>query len=73
MVAFCFFIIHLLRLETLGKPYLSPVYPLQWRDLGYSFFLVPYQYLAKRPQTNKPLDKERFSEKKAKLKKDIDE
>ncbi|MBS4215973.1 MULTISPECIES: spore germination protein [Neobacillus] len=73
MVAFCFFIIHLLRLETLGKPYLSPVYPLQWRDLGYSFFLVPYQYLAKRPQTNKPVDKERFSEKKAKLKKDIDE
>lgn len=73
MIAFCFFIIHLLRLETMGKSYLSPVYPLKWRDLGYSFFLIPYQYLAKRPMTNHPVDDDRFSTKKALKKKDIDE
>jgi len=72
MIAFCFFIIHLLKLDTLGGSYLSPVYPLRWKDLGYSFFRVPTQYLSKRPLTNQPIDVQRFSAQKAK-KKDVDE
>ncbi|MFK9093331.1 spore germination protein [Bacillus salipaludis] len=72
MIAFCFFIIHLIKLDTMGGSYLSPVYPLRWRDLGYSFFRVPTQYLSKRPLTNHPIDVQRFSPQKAK-KKDVDE
>ncbi|ETI68431.1 spore germination protein [Neobacillus vireti] len=72
MIAFCFFIIHLLKLDTMGGSYLSPVYPLRWKDLGYSFFRVPTQYLSKRPITNHPIDVQRFSAPKAK-KKDVDE
>ncbi|EKN69488.1 spore germination protein, GerA [Neobacillus bataviensis LMG 21833] len=72
MVAFCFFLIHLLRLDTMGGSYLSPVYPLRWKDLGYSFFRVPTQYLSKRPISNRPIDVQRFSPQKAK-KKDVDE
>ncbi|QCJ43169.1 spore germination protein [Bacillus sp. S3] len=72
MVAFCFLLIHLLKLDTLGGSYLSPVYPLRWKDLGYSFFRVPTQYLSMRPITNRPNDVQRFSAQKAK-KKDVDE
>ena len=72
MLAFCFLIIHLLKLDTLGGSYLSPVYPLRWKDLGYSFFRVPTQYLSKRPLTNHPIDAQRFTAQKAK-KKDVDE
>ncbi|MFP7297973.1 spore germination protein [Neobacillus niacini] len=73
MVSFCFFIIHLLKLDTLGRPYLSPVYPLNFRDLGYSLFRFPLQYLSYRPVTNQPEDKNRYPAKKAKQKKDVDE
>jgi spore germination protein KA len=72
MVSFCFFIIHLLRLNSLGGPYLSPVYPFRWKDLGHSFFRVPPQYLSKRPLTNHAVDNQRFSPKKVR-KKDVDE
>jgi spore germination protein KA len=73
MVAFCFFIIHLLKLETIGGPYLTPVYPIRLKDFGYSFFKLPPQYLSFRPLTNRTKDQERFPKKKAKLKKDVDE
>nr|WP_263326026.1 spore germination protein [Neobacillus sp. Marseille-Q6967] len=73
MVAFCFIAIHLLRLDTLGRPYLSPVYPLRFKDFGYSFFKIPPQYLSYRPLTNRPEDYKRFPKKKAKQKKDVDE
>ncbi|WP_419956344.1 spore germination protein [Neobacillus niacini] len=73
MIAFCFFIIHLLRLETIGGPYLTPIYPARIKDIGYSFFKLPPQYLSFRPLTNRTKDKERFPKKKAKQKKDVDE
>lgn len=73
MMAFCFFLIHLIKLDTLGGPYLSPVYPLRWKDFGHSFFKIPPQYLSFRPLTNRPEDSNRFPGKKAKQKKDVDE
>jgi spore germination protein KA len=73
MIAFCFFIIHLLKLETIGGPYLSPIYPIRLKDFGYSFFKFPPQYLSFRPLTNRTEDKEHFPKKKAKRKKDVDE
>jgi len=73
IISFCFLIIHLLKLETIGGPYLSPVYPLRWKDLGYSFMKIPNQFLSHRPMTNRPEDQERFSKRKARQKKDVDE
>nr|WP_201715151.1 spore germination protein [Rossellomorea arthrocnemi] len=73
MFCFCFLLIHLLKITTLGRPYLSPIYPLRFSDFKYSLFRLPYQYLVKRPISNHPIDKGRIPEKKAKLKKDVDE
>ncbi|MEH7437096.1 spore germination protein [Neobacillus drentensis] len=73
MLSFCFFLIHLLKLTSLGSPYFMPVYPFRWRDLGYSIIKFPVQYLPFRPVTNHPVDGNRFKEKKAMKKKDVDE
>jgi hypothetical protein len=73
MVSFCFFLIHLLKLDTLGRPYLAPIYPFRWRDIGYSMFRFPMQYHSHRPETNQPIDEKRFSTLKGKEKKDVDE
>jgi hypothetical protein len=73
MIAFCFFMIHLLKLESLGGPYFMPIYPFRWRDLGYSLFRFPLQYLSYRPETNRPLDEHNYPVKKSKEKKDVDE
>lgn len=73
MFCFCFILIHLLKITTLGRPYLSPIYPFRFSDLKYSIFRMPYQYLVKRPVSNNPIDKGRIPIKKAKRKKDVDE
>jgi hypothetical protein len=73
MLAFCFFLIHLLKLTSIGRPYLMPLYPFRWRDIGYSITKIPYQFLANRPETNQPKDEKRFNKQKAREKKDVDE
>lgn len=73
MLGFCFLLIHLLKLSTMGRPYLSPIYPFSWHDLRYSMLRFPLQYLGGRPETNEPGDKMRYPKKKAKEKKDVDE
>lgn len=73
MVAFCFILIHLLKLETLGGPYLMPIYPFRWKDLGYSVFRFPLQYLSYRPETNRTKDNQHYPVQKVKEKKDVDE
>lgn len=73
MFCFCFILIHLLKVTTLGRPYLSPIYPFRFADFKYSLFRLPYQYLVQRPISNHPIDQGRIPEKKAKEKKDVDE
>lgn len=73
MFGFCFIIIHLLRLTSLDRPYLSPLYPLQIQDFNKVFYHLPRQFQNKRAkllQTKKPV---RYARHKAKEKKDIDE
>ncbi|WP_240189949.1 spore germination protein [Bacillus sp. P14.5] len=62
--AFSFLLIHLLKLTTLGRPYLSPIYPLNLSDLRYSLFRLPFQYMGKRPEANSPVDSEKMRAKK---------
>ncbi|MCL6573103.1 MAG: spore germination protein [Bacillus sp. (in: Bacteria)] len=73
MLAFCFLLIHLLKLTSLGRPYLMPVYPFSWKDLGYSFFKFPPQFSSRRPVTNNTVDNKRFTKQKGLEKKDVDE
>jgi spore germination protein KA len=74
-VAFCFalFLSHLLKLSSLGRPYLAPVYPLRLVDLKDSLFRLPLYFQSKRPlqlRSNKPA---RFNNKHHdKKKKDIE-
>jgi Bacillus/Clostridium GerA spore germination protein len=73
MFCLCFILIHLLKITTLGRPYLSPIYPFRFSDLKYSLFRLPYQFLIQRPITNHPGDSTRIPAKKTKQKKDVDE
>lgn len=73
MVGLIYVLMHLLNLTSLGRPYLSPLYPFRFADLKDSVFRFPPSMLSNRPVTNRPIDKQRFSAKKAKEKKDIDE
>ncbi|WP_409250942.1 spore germination protein [Bacillus sp. SCS-153A] len=71
--AFSFLLIHLLKLTTLGRPYLSPVYPLSVSDLRYSLFRLPYQFMGRRPDSNLPVDNQRMKKEKKTNTKDVDE
>jgi len=73
MFGLCFIIIHLLRLTTLGRPYLSPLYPFEWKDFNKSFFRLPFQWQNKRARILRVKDLQRFSKVRATIKKDIDE
>jgi len=52
-------IVHLLSLESLGQPYLMPVFPLKKSDLKDSFVRLPMQFMKKRPHTAKPINYKR--------------
>lgn len=73
LVCFCFLITHLIRLTSLGRPYLEPVYPPRGMDLKDAFIRLSFDKQRKRPfllDTNQP---NRFHKKPAKDKKDIEE
>ncbi|MDF9758994.1 tetrahydromethanopterin S-methyltransferase subunit G [Peribacillus simplex] len=53
-----FILSHLLKLTSLGSPYLDPLYPLRIYDLNDSLIRLPFSKQTKRPQflrTEKPL------------------
>lgn len=70
---FCFFIIHLLRLTSLGRPYFSPFYPPRAFDFRDSFIRLSFNKVYKRPFHLQTEDRLRFNPKRANRKKDIDE
>ncbi|WP_227521487.1 MULTISPECIES: spore germination protein [Bacillus] len=72
-ICFCFLIIHLLRLTSLGRPFLEPVYPLRLPDLKDSFIRLPFQLQTKRPIETQSEETIRFENKEKKKLKDIDE
>ncbi|MBC5636568.1 spore germination protein [Ornithinibacillus sp. BX22] len=69
----CWLIIHMLRLTSLGRPYLAPLYPLQIKDFNKVFFRAPFNYSSRRAKTYRPKSIIRFNKKDAKQKRDIDE
>jgi len=73
IVAVCFLLIHLGRLQSLGSPYLVPIYPFRKSNFTDSFIRSSYSLLTKRRSYLRPETLWRYSREKAKKKKDIDE
>lgn len=74
-IVFCFCILttHLIRLTSLGRPFLEPIYPLRVTDLKDALIRLPFSFQSLRPQYLRTEQPVRFSKKKANVKKDIDE
>ncbi|WP_286229808.1 spore germination protein [Neobacillus mesonae] len=70
---FCILLAHLIRLTSLGRPFLEPFYPPRVIDLKDSLIRVPFKNSAIRPEFLRTENPIRFSKKKAKMKKDIEE
>ncbi|KEF37763.1 spore germination protein, GerA family [Schinkia azotoformans MEV2011] len=73
VLCFSFFLTHLLRLTSLGRPYLEPIYPPRVADLKDSFIRMAFVRQSKRPIVAQTENIERFSQDKAFKNKDIDE
>lgn len=70
MFGVVFLIIHLLKITSLGRPYLVPLYPLQLKDFNKVFFRSPFPFYSRRAKTYRPKKMKRFSKKEAKKKHD---
>lgn len=73
MYSLCFLTIHLLRLTSLGRPYLTPLYPLRLKDFNKVFYRLPFSLDSKRMAFYRPKNLIRYSKKDASQKRDIDE
>lgn len=65
--------VHVVRLKSLGSPYVVPIFPLRTKDLKDSFIRSSFQILNKRPQHLRPKSSFRYLPKPVKQKNDLDE
>jgi hypothetical protein len=75
-IVFCFCILmtHLIKLTSLGRPFLEPLYPPRRSDLKDALIRLPFDMQRLRPEYLRTEQPVRFGKKKAKVvKKDIDE
>jgi hypothetical protein len=70
VVCFTFLFVHLLRLSSLGSPYLSPIYPLRFTDWKDAFIRLPFSVFSIRPFITRSKNVMRFKESSGKQKKD---
>lgn len=73
VLCFCFLATHLLRLTSLGRPFLEPIYPPRSLDLKDALVRFPFSTLTKRPVALRTKKPDKFSAKVSKQKHDIDE
>lgn len=73
MFGTCFLLIHILRTKSLGRPYLSPVYPLRMQDFRRVFFRTPPDKNSERASMYRPKDRKHYAKEKASQKRDIEE
>ncbi|MFC3038805.1 spore germination protein [Virgibacillus xinjiangensis] len=72
MYGICLLIIHLLKIKSLGRPYLTPLYPFRMKDFNKVVFRLPPQFQGRRFASFQPKDKRRLDKRKSSAKKDID-
>lgn len=70
-ISLCFlaFVSHLLKLTSLGRPYIEPIYPMRVRDLKDAFIRLPLNYQNERPIFLRPGDTMRFNNRRVHAKK----
>lgn len=68
-----FLVVHLLKLTSIGRPYLAPIYPFRWEDLNKVIFRLPNDFQNKRFISYRPKKAIRYSKKDARKRRDIDE
>ncbi|WP_251027784.1 spore germination protein [Bacillus sp. ISL-41] len=66
MVGFCFLLIHLLRLSSLGTPFLAPFYPPRIEDWRDSIIRLPIGWTNNRPLQTRPMDRLKYQKRKTK-------
>ncbi len=69
---FALFLGHLIKLTSLGRPYLAPVYPLRLVDMKDSLFRLPMSFQKTRPSQLKSNIPQRFIPKKHNVNKNLD-
>ncbi|MCF6138620.1 spore germination protein [Pseudalkalibacillus berkeleyi] len=67
------FLCHIIRLQSLGRPFFAPIYPLRISGLKDAFFRFPFNKQTIRPLQTRPEDPVRFNAKRTNEKRDIDE
>ncbi|WP_193568273.1 spore germination protein [Gracilibacillus saliphilus] len=67
-IAAMFLITHLLRLTSLGRPFLEPLYPPRWRDLKDAVIRFPFNLQGSRPVITTATDKHRINTNRTRLK-----
>ncbi|MFD2704397.1 spore germination protein [Salibacterium lacus] len=72
-LSFVFVIAHLIRLESLGRPYFAPFFPLRLMDWKDTFIRLPFNFLYKRPHQTRASYRKKLPAEKITKKKDIDE
>ncbi|WAA09909.1 spore germination protein [Fervidibacillus albus] len=75
VLCFAFFLTHLIRLTSLGRPYLEPIYPTRIQDFKDALIRLPFFKQTKRPFQLRTEQPDRFDQNNThkKAKKDIDE
>ncbi|EIT86346.1 sopre germination protein [Fictibacillus macauensis ZFHKF-1] len=64
---------HLLRLTSLGRPYLEPIFPLRLADFRDALFRLPFNKQTRRPEHLLTQDPNRLNKQRVNKKDDIDE
>ncbi|KEO83096.1 spore germination protein [Tumebacillus flagellatus] len=73
MFGTAFLMLHLLRMTSLGHPYLWPLYPLRWKNWREALLRIRMPAYAHRSSYGRPEDTQRFSAVHAREQHDIDE
>lgn len=73
MFGICFIIIHMLKITSLGRPYLAPIYPLKIKDFNKVFFRTWPEKNYNRAAMYRPKESVRYSKNKVNKRRDIDE
>jgi spore germination protein len=73
IIGVCILMVHLLKLTSLNKPYLAPLYPFRIKDLKYFLIRLPHHFYLRRPVVNRPVNAFRSRWKSKDTKKDLDE
>ncbi|WP_078382797.1 spore germination protein [Sutcliffiella halmapala] len=73
-IVFCFCVLaaHLLRLTSLNRPYLEPIYPPRVQDMKDAIFRFPFSFQTQRPSQLRTQKPHRMVKKNNRKKKDID-